>query len=86
VRVLGFVTSPALPTGRQNTTWDGMIHVSDFMPSYYAWAAAAGGGAQWPPPQIPGRPVELAMGSEVIFSQPCIFSIDNHQGNVQGGV
>lgn len=53
-----------------------MIHVSDWLPSYFTWVAAAAGGGdirfsgeaalQWTPPPIPGRPIE-----------PCGFDGDN---------
>ncbi len=60
VRVVGLVTSPSLPIDRQNSTWAGMIHVSDWMPSYFLWAAASTNGAKvgWPPEPIPGHPHE----------------------------
>ena len=62
MRVLGFVASPSIPADRRNTTYDGMVHATDWLPSYFSWVAASGAATtpplHWPPPAIPGRPTE----------------------------
>lgn len=57
VRVIGIITSPSLPISRRNSTWAGMVHATDWMPSYYSWAAASAK-VTWPPEPIAGHPRE----------------------------
>lgn len=54
VRVLGLVCSPGLPPRRRGTSWDGMAHATDWMPTYVMWAAGDRAGA-WPPAPLPGH-------------------------------
>jgi arylsulfatase B/arylsulfatase I/J len=44
-RVNAFISSPLLPAGRVNTTWNGMVHVTDIMATFAALANVSGSSA-----------------------------------------